>query len=67
MSFFKNCWIISRKTLCLTFPNPHFSAVSLSPNIGISKKTAANTVHLSERTIPDSPAGKSPAIAETFF
>jgi hypothetical protein len=67
MSFFKNCWIISRKPLCHIFPDPHFPRASLSPNTGISRKTATNTVPSSGITLPDWPVGKSPAVAKILF
>ena len=48
MPFLKNCWTLSRKTPCHIFPGPHFLRGSLSPNTGILKETATNTVPSSE-------------------
>jgi len=57
----------SRKTFCHIFPDPHFPRASLSPNTGILRKTAANTVPSSGIAVPDGPVGKSPTVAKILF
>ena len=55
----KSCWMISRRTLCHIFREPHFLQVTLFPNTGISRKTATNTVPSSGTVRPDGPLEKA--------